>query len=186
MTPWCSAGAPTRGPRMSRPPMPSRAASKPTIAGQREGRVASRAGAGIVMTSRTRPTAVSARPHHCRLPTSKPKRRSAITAMSTTPPESTTWTTDSGASEIAATWRVQAPAADDHADGEPARGVQRLGRAQRMAHVDGRSLASTAVLEEEAQVGSDGAEQRQQDAELKCHDRVSSGRVESTWRVPSR
>ena len=53
--------------------------------------------------------AVKARPHHCRLPTSKPKRRSAITAMSTTPPESTTCTTDSGTSEMAATWRAQAP-----------------------------------------------------------------------------
>ena len=73
------------------------------------------------------------------------------------------------------------PAADDHADREPARGVQRLGRAQRMAHVDGRSLASTAVLEEEAQVGSDGAEKRQQDAELKSHAGFI-GPVRSTWR----
>ena len=61
------------------------------------------------------------------------------------------------------------PATDEHADREPARGVQRLGRAQRMAHVDGRSRASTAMLEEEAQVGSDGAQERQQDAELKSH-----------------
>jgi hypothetical protein len=64
---------------------------------------------GIVTPSRIRPTAVMARPHHCRLPTSKPKIRSAITAMRTTPPLSTTCTTDSGANEIAATCSSQPP-----------------------------------------------------------------------------
>ena len=52
---------------------------------------------------------MKARPDHWRLPTSKPKMRSAMTAMSTTPPERTTWTTDSGTSEMAATCRAQAP-----------------------------------------------------------------------------
>ena len=33
-----------------------------------------------------------------------------MTAIRTTPPESTTWTTESGASEIAATWSAQPPA----------------------------------------------------------------------------
>ena len=37
--------------------------------------------------------------------------RSAITAMITTPVESTAWTTDSGANASAATWSSQAPAA---------------------------------------------------------------------------
>jgi hypothetical protein len=67
-------------------------------------------GDGIVTPRRMRPAAVSARPHHWRGPTSKPKRRSAMTAIRTTPPERTTWTTERGAREIAATCRSQPPA----------------------------------------------------------------------------
>ena len=41
----------------------------------------------------------------------KPKKRSAMTASSTTPPERTAWTTDIGASASAPTCRTQAPTA---------------------------------------------------------------------------
>ena len=67
--------------------------------------------AGRVTPSRISPSAVRPTPAHWRGPTSKPNRRSAITASSTTPPESTTWTTHIGASASAATWKPQAPVA---------------------------------------------------------------------------
>ena len=67
--------------------------------------------AGSVMTSSTRPAAVIATPSHWRRPTSKPNRRSAMTARTTTPVESTACTTEIGARAIAATWRSQAPSA---------------------------------------------------------------------------
>ena len=88
--------------------MPSRTASKAIIAGEEKVACAP-SGSGIVTPRRIRPTAVSARPHHCRRPTLKPNMRSAITAMRTTPPLRTTWTTDSGANEIAATCSAQPP-----------------------------------------------------------------------------
>ena len=55
----------------------------------------------------TRPVAVRIRPSHWRGPTSNPNMRSAITAISTTPAASATWTTDIGASASAATCRPQ-------------------------------------------------------------------------------
>ena len=50
-------------------------------------------------------------PIHWRRPTWKPNSRSAMTAMITTPVESTAWTTLSGAKASAATWNRNAPAA---------------------------------------------------------------------------
>jgi hypothetical protein len=38
-----------------------------------------------------------------------------------------------------------------------------------VADVDGRRLGAPTVLEEEAEVRADGAEQRQEDAELESH-----------------
>ena len=67
--------------------------------------------AGSVNPRRISPNAVIARPIHCRLPIRSPKTRSAITASRTTPPASTACTIDSGASDIAATWKIQAPVA---------------------------------------------------------------------------
>jgi hypothetical protein len=55
--------------------------------------------------------AVSASPIHCRRPTLIPSIRSAITASNTTPPASTACTSESGATAIAATWKIQAPLA---------------------------------------------------------------------------
>ena len=67
---------------------------------------------------------------------------------------------------------VEAPGAgrDDHAEREPLGGVQRAGRAERVADVDRRGLAGTAVLEEEPEVRNDRAEQREQNAELNRHE----------------
>jgi hypothetical protein len=50
-------------------------------------------------------------PTHWREPTLQPNNRSPITASITTPVESETWTTDSGATASAATWRAKATAA---------------------------------------------------------------------------
>src|SRR5918992_891020 len=82
--------------------------------------------------------------------------------MSTTPPLSTTCTTDSGASEMAATCSAQ-PVADVD-----------LGRGARAA-----------VLEEEAEVRGDRAQERQQDAELKSHERVVNAPGRATMAVPT-
>ena len=88
-------------------PRPNRPAWKATIALTEKPECAPWL-TGSVIASSTSPTNVSARPHHCRLPTLKPNKRSAMTASSTSPLDSTTWTTDSGASEIAPTCRIQA------------------------------------------------------------------------------
>jgi hypothetical protein len=58
---------------------------------------------------------------------------------------------------------------DDHAQREPLRRVQRPGRLERVADVDRGRLASTAVLEEEAEIRNDRAKKREQDAELDSH-----------------
>ncbi len=92
---------------MKSAPRPNRPASKAIIAVTEKEECAPWL-AGSVMPSRIRPTPVIARPHHWRGPTLKPNSRSAITASRTSPPESTAWTTDSGASEIAATCSSQA------------------------------------------------------------------------------
>src|SRR4051812_18679310 len=63
------------------------------------------------MARRTRPIAVHATPAHWRLPTLRPKPRSARTARKTRPPAMTGWTIESGAIAIAPTWRTHAPTA---------------------------------------------------------------------------
>ena len=119
--------------------------------------------------SRISPKAVSARPIHCRRPIRSPKIRSAITASSTIPPASTAWTSDIGATDIAATWKTHAheaipiPIANSRVRNSERRGPQRL------AHVDGRCRARSAVLVEEADVGRQGAGEREQDAEKRSH-----------------
>jgi hypothetical protein len=66
---------------------------------------------------------------------------------------------------------VQRPraASHAHADREPLRAPQAACRAQRVADVDRRGRARAPVLEEEAQVRGEGAQKRQQDAEMKGH-----------------
>ncbi len=94
---------------MSSAPMPNRPASKAVMAPtEKDG--AAPSPAGRVTPRRIRPSAVSARPHHWRGPTVNPKSFSAMTASSTIPPDSTAWTTESGARVIAATCKPQAPA----------------------------------------------------------------------------
>ena len=66
---------------------------------------------GSVSTSSVRPVAVMITPIHWREPTWQPNSRSPSTASITTPVESATWTSDSGARASAATCRTQAPAA---------------------------------------------------------------------------
>ena len=92
-----------------------------------------------------------------------------MTAISTTPPASTTWTTDIGAIASAATWKPQALVATTMPIANHFERVQRLRRAQRVTDVDRRGLAGAAVLEEEAEVRDERAEEREQDAELKGH-----------------
>ena len=72
MTPWCSSGAPTRGPMISRPPRPNRPASKAIIAATEKAECApgSRERDGEQQRG---PAAVRATPIHWRRPTSKPK-----------------------------------------------------------------------------------------------------------------
>ncbi len=58
---------------------------------------------------------------------------------------------------------------DDHPDREPLLREERLAAAQRVPHVDRTGLARSLVLQEEADVGDDGAQEREQDAEFKSH-----------------
>ena len=102
MKPWCSAGAPIRGPMISSVPASSRIASNPIMPGT-EKREWAPCTVGRLMPSRIRPTAVRPIPIHWRREIRSPKLRSAMIASSTTPPASTAWTTDSGATAIAAT-----------------------------------------------------------------------------------
>ena len=168
ITPWCSTGPPIRGPMINRPPSPNRPASKEIITACEKCECAPCI-AGSVKPSSTRPAAVSHSPSHCRRPTRKPNRRSAMTAINTTPPASATWTTDIGASVSAATCRPQRRRRDDHPQREPLRGEQLAARAQRVAHADPRHLPRAAVLVEEAEVRHEGAGEREEYAEIKCH-----------------
>ena len=110
MNPWCSRGAPICGPMIRSVPPAIRPASNEIIPGT-EKRESAPWAAGSVSPRRISPTAVSASPAHWRRPIRRPKIFSAITASSTTPPASTAWTSDSGASDIAATWKIHAPVA---------------------------------------------------------------------------
>ena len=75
------AGAGACGPRMTGAPIPNRAASKRDHRREREGGV--RAAAGRHRDrQQDEPDGRSPRPHHWRRPTLKPKRRSAMTAIS--------------------------------------------------------------------------------------------------------
>ena len=124
---------------------------------------------GIVTPSSTRPTAVRPRPHHWRRPTLKPKIRSAITASSTTPPARTAWTTESGASAIAATWSSQAPSADAPCRSRTTSSSTARPRCAAGARCRPAGRAGPAVLVEEREVRGERAEQREQDAELESH-----------------
>ena len=121
--------------------------------------------AGRLTPSRIRPTAVRPMPSHWRREIRRPKLRSAMIASSTTPPASTAWTTDRGATAIAATWKIQAPAAISIPTANSGRGIQTPGGADRAADVDRRSRARAAMLEQKADVRRERADQREQDAE---------------------
>ena len=57
--------------------------------------------------------------------------------------------------------------------------------AQRMADVDLDRLAGAAVLEEERDVRCEGAEEREQDADVKAHSVGRNGRVRENLRCPA-
>ena len=105
-------------------------------------------------------------PIHWRVPTLKPKTRSARTARKTRPPEMTAWTRERGASAMAATWKIQAPIATpmpiaNHFD------VQRPLRApERVLPLHVGRRAGALVLEQEAQVREKSAQKREQYADL--------------------
>ena len=89
-----------------------------------------------------------------------------MTARKTSPPEMTAWTSESGASASAPTWRIQANERDAHAEGERPRAEEGDRAAQRVASLDGRGGARAAVLQHEAEVGEEGANERQEDADF--------------------
>ena len=115
----------------------------------------------------------------------KPKTRSAITAMRTTPPLSTTCTTDSGASEIAATCSAQPTPPTTMPIANHFEVHSAFAAAQRVADVDLGAGARAAVLEEEPEVRGDGAQEREQDAELKGHERVVNAPGRATMALPT-
>jgi hypothetical protein len=55
---------------------------------------------------------------------------------------------------------------DGHADREPLAAVELLGRAERVTDVDRRGLVRTLVLVKKAQLRGDGADERQQNAQI--------------------
>ena len=96
------------GPMISRPPAAIRTVSNPIMPGMEKCESAPWA-AGSVKPSSISPNAVSARPIHCRRPIEQPSICSAMIASITMPPARTAWTSDSGATDIAATWNTHAP-----------------------------------------------------------------------------
>ena len=110
-----------------------------------------------------------ATPIHWRMPTLKPKIRSAMTARITTPVESTAWTTESGANASAATWNSHATAAmpmpiANHLHEYSCTAVR---NGCRMSTVG--SVVGALVLIEKAQLRGDRAGQREQDAQIQRH-----------------
>ena len=96
-------------------------------------------------------------------------------ASSTTPPASTTWTSDSGAIAIAATWNTHAPAAISMPIANSREANSERAGPQRAPHVDGRRRAGAAMLVEEAHVGRQSAGEREQDAEEGSHELSEPG-----------
>ena len=91
------------------------------------------------------------------------------------PPARTAWTSERGASDIAATWNAQAPAAiaipiANSLEANSPR-AERMG----LAHVDGRRGTRAPVLEQEAEVRGQSAAEREQDAEEWSHQREGGG-----------
>src|SRR6201994_4957635 len=98
-------------------------------------------------------------------------------ASRTMPPARTACTSDSGATDIAATWNTHAPAPMTHP-------IVNSGEANRaLAVCTGRrmSRAGSAVLIEEADVGGQSAEKREKDAEERsqCGSWIGAGGIAS-------
>ena len=169
MNPWCWRGAPIRGPMISSVPAAIMNVSNAIMPGTEKCELALCA-TGSVTPRSIRPRAVRPRPSHCRRPISTPRIRSAMTASSTTPPASTLWTSDSGATAIAATWKIQAPAAITIPIANSREPNSLPGRPQRPANVDRGRGARATVLVEEADVRRESAREREQGAEEGDHE----------------
>ena len=74
-------------------------------------------------------------------------------------------------------------AADAHADREPLRAPQSGGAAEGVLDVDRDDGLTAPMLEEVPHVRGDGAEERQQDAELKRHVKSGNGGKRRNWRL---
>ena len=111
----------------------------------------------------------------------KPNKRSAITAMNTTPAASETWITDIGASESAATCSPQLAVAMSMPSANHFEEYSCPGRAQRMAHVTRGTELAPRYLIEEAEVRHEGADKGEDDAEIKRHGLVEPW-VVACWR----
>ena len=184
MTPWWWSGAPRRGPEISSAPITSMPGLEGDHAGQRVGGVRAVA-AGQREDEEEQAGAVMPTPSHWRAPTWKPNTRSASTARSTTPVESTAWTTDSGRERERGDVEDPGAGGDRHADREPARGEQRAPAAERMAHVHRGRRVRAPVLVEEAQLGGERAGEREEDAQVQGH-WIGSQSSAAARRVPSR
>ena len=108
-------------------------------------------------------------PTHWRPPTVQPKRRSPSTASITTPVESATCTTDSGARASAATCRIQAAPAiampiANHFERNRSRAL-RSGAMQ----LDARRLSGAAVLAQKAELRDGRAQQREPDTDVQMN-----------------
>ena len=171
ITPWCSAGAPARGPMIRRPPTRKSPASKAIIAGRVEGGVRAVRG-GQRDGEQDQARGGEAEP--CPLAPADLEAEEAVGHHGDQDDPAGEHDLDHRHRGHRQRGDVEAPGAGghEHAEREPLRRVQRAGRAQRVTDVDRGRLAGAAVLEEEPEVRNDRAEQREQDAELNRHERV--------------
>jgi hypothetical protein len=177
MTPWCSAGAPARGPRREED------ALEADHRGQREGRVrAVRLGHREAQEHEADGREGQAPP----LPAADLVSEDAIGHDGNEHDAARQDDLDDRQRGERDRRDVQRPrgAADAHADREPLRAPQTLRRPQRVANVDGGRLAATAVLEEEPEVRSEGAQKRQQNAEMKRHAELIGPGRSTHWYRP--
>ena len=81
------------------------------------------------------------------------------------PPARTAWTSESGATDIAATWKTHAPAPITQPIVNSGEANRALADRQRPAHVHRRRRAGSPVLVQEADIRGQSAQKREEDAE---------------------
>ena len=177
MTPWCSAGTPTRGPRMSRPPMPSRRPrSRPS---DRARRTRATHGLGSVRPSSTRPRAVTPAPP---LALADLEAEDAIRHDGDQHDAAGEDGLDDRqrGQRDAATCRTQPPLPTPMPIANQG-DVQSPGRYSAGADVDRRSLAGTRCLKRNPRFVAKAQAKRQQDAQMERHAGFIQP-IRSTWR----